>query len=184
MIMRQWIIGAILVLAVSVLAQESRREGVHPAANPAQDAKPNSDQVPDAYATSAQVKRVVVLRFKHNADLLAGLQKIVKEEKIQNAVILSAFGSVRNYQVHQVGNRDFPVKDVFVKDPTKPADILGMSGFVIGGRVHPHITLATPDKAFGGHLEPDTTVFTFAVVTLGVLDDSLDLSKADDWSYR
>ena len=24
----------------------------------------------------------------------------------------------------------------------------------------------------------------FAVVTLGVLDDSVDLGKADDWNYR
>ena len=59
-----------------------------------------------------------------------------------------------------------------------------MSGFVIDGRVHPHITLSNPDKAFGGHLEPDTTVFTFAVVTLGVLDDGIDVKKIDDWNYR
>jgi hypothetical protein len=59
-----------------------------------------------------------------------------------------------------------------------------MSGFVIGGRVHAHITLANPDKAFGGHLEPDTTVYTFAIVTLGVLEDGLDLSQIDDWNHR
>jgi hypothetical protein len=44
--------------------------------------------------------------------------------------------------------------------------------------------MATPDKAFGGHLEPGTTVFTFAIVTIGVLDDNIDLSKVDDWTYR
>jgi hypothetical protein len=57
--------------------------------------------------------------------------RAVKEQKIKNAVILSAIGSVRNYQVHQVGNREFPPKDVFVKNPTAPADIIGMSGFVM-----------------------------------------------------
>jgi len=59
-----------------------------------------------------------------------------------------------------------------------------MSGVVMNGRVHPHITLANADKAFGGHLEAGTTVFTFAVITLGVLDDNLDLSRLDDWNYR
>jgi predicted DNA-binding protein with PD1-like motif len=59
-----------------------------------------------------------------------------------------------------------------------------MSGVVIGGRVHAHITLANSDRAFGGHLEPDTTVFTFAVVALGVLEDAVDLSTLDDWNYR
>lgn len=179
------LIGCLLVFA-SLLstAQETRREVVHSSASPADERKPNSDRVPDVYAISGNLKRVVVFRFKYGTDLLAGLQKMVREEKIRNAVILSGMGSVRNFQVHQVENRDLPPKDAFVKDPTAPADIISMSGVVIDGRVHPHITLANAEKAFGGHLEADTTVFTFAIVTLGVLDDGVDLSRVDDWSYR
>lgn len=59
-----------------------------------------------------------------------------------------------------------------------------MNGYIIDGRIHAHMTLANPDKAFGGHLEPGTTVFTFAVVTLGVLNDSTDLRRVDDKTYR
>ena len=59
-----------------------------------------------------------------------------------------------------------------------------MNGYVIDGKLHAHITLANPDKAFGGHLEPGTTVFTFAIVTLGVLGDETDLRQVDDKSYR
>jgi predicted DNA-binding protein with PD1-like motif len=127
---------------------------------------------------------VIVLRFKFDTDILAGLQKMVKQQKISNAIILSGFGSVRGYQVHQVSNRTLPSKNMFVKNPTEPADILGMSGYISQGVMHPHITLATPDRAFGGHLEPGTTVFTFAVVTIGVLKDGVDLSHLDDKSYR
>jgi predicted DNA-binding protein with PD1-like motif len=43
---------------------------------------------------------VVVLRFKYQTDLLAGLEKMVKQQKIKNAVILSGVGSVRNYHIH------------------------------------------------------------------------------------
>jgi hypothetical protein len=46
------------------------------------------------------------------------------------------------------------------------------------------VTLANPDKAFGGHLGPDTEVFTFAIVTVGVLPDDLDLTKLDDKTWR
>jgi hypothetical protein len=46
------------------------------------------------------------------------------------------------------------------------------------------MTLSTPDRAFGGHLEPDTKVFTFAIVTLGVLNDGTGLSRVDDKTYR
>jgi hypothetical protein len=56
-------------------AQETRREIVNPAPNPADDAKPNSDAVPDVYAISGKFERVLVLRFKHKADLLAGIQR-------------------------------------------------------------------------------------------------------------
>jgi len=177
------LIPALVAVTLSLSAQETRRESAPASPNP-DDVRPNSDRVPEAYALNASVQRVVVLRFKFGTDLLAGLQRMVKEEKIRNAVILSGFGSVRNFQVHQVSNREMPPKDVYVKNPSAPADIISMSGMVAEGRVHPHITLANADKAFGGHLEPGTNVFTFAVVTLGVLDDKVDLSRLDEWNNR
>jgi uncharacterized protein len=151
---------------------------------PAEDARANSDKVPDAYAVTGQFDRVLVLRFKNQADLLAGLERMVKEHKIRNGVILSGIGSVKSYHYHTVSNGTFPSKNVFVKNPDGPADITGMNGYVIDGRVHAHITLADPDRAFGGHLEPGTSVFTFAVVTVGVFKDGLDLNRMDDKNYR
>jgi predicted DNA-binding protein with PD1-like motif len=175
-----------LLIGTTVLlpSQETRREIANPAANPADDKKELSPSVPDVYAIHGQFQRVTILRFKYKTDLLAGLEKMVKEEKIKNAVVLSAAGSVTGYQVHQVSNREFPSKNTFVKNPTAPADLIGMNGYVIDGKLHAHLTLANPEKAFGGHLEPGTTVFTFAIVTLGVLGDDTDLRQVDDKSYR
>ena len=96
----------IMVMAAALCAQETRHEIVNAAQNPADDAKGLSDKVPDVYAIATQFERVVVLRFKFDTDLLAGLQKMVKEQKIENAIVLSGMGSVRGYQVHQVSNRD------------------------------------------------------------------------------
>jgi predicted DNA-binding protein with PD1-like motif len=176
----------ILIASIATLlaAQQTRREEVVPAPNPADDLKSSDPKVPDAYAMSGRFDRVVILRFKFGVDLLATFEKMVKQEKIRNAVILSAMGSVRGYQVHQVSNRDFPSKNVFVKDPTAPADLISMNGFIIDGRIHAHVTLASPDNAFGGHLEPGTSVFTFAVIALGVLNPGVDLSRVDDKNYR
>jgi predicted DNA-binding protein with PD1-like motif len=173
------LIAVVLSLAA---AQQTKHEVTQ--SGGAADAKPNDPKVPDVVSIPTQFERVVILRFKYQTELLSALERAVKENKIQNGVILSAFGSVRNYQVHQVSNRTLPSKNMFVKDPTAPADIVGMSGYVLNGKLHPHITLANPDKAFGGHLEPGTEVFTFAVVTVGVLPASLDLSRLDDKNYR
>jgi predicted DNA-binding protein with PD1-like motif len=174
----------LLALSAAALGQETRREITNAAPHPADDAKANSDQVPDVYAIPAQFDRILVFRFKFNTDLLAGLEKMVKAEKIKNAVILAGAGSVRGYHLHQVSNRDFPSKNMFEKDPTMPADMIGMNGYITDGHIHAHVTFATPDKAIGGHLEPGNTVFTFAIVTVGVLKDGADFSRLDDKTYR
>lgn len=174
---------AILATAVFMRAERTKTEVTKPT-TPADDAKANSDKVPDVYAISGQFDRVVVLRFKYDTDLLAGLQGIVQDQKIRNGVILSAAGSLRGYHVHSVSNRTFPAKYIYVKDPTAPADLVGMNGYIIDGRIHAHITMTIEDTAFGGHLEPGTTVFTFAVVTVGVFRDGVDLGRIDDKTYR
>jgi hypothetical protein len=175
--------AAVCLLALPALSQKTRTE-ITKATTPHDDSKPNSDSVPAVYAVESQFRRVLVLRFKYQTDLLAGLEKMVAAHKIRNAVFLSAVGSVRNYHVHSVSNRDFPSKNVFLKDPSTPADIISINGYVIGGRIHAHMTLTDGDKSWGGHIEPGNPVFTFAIVTLGVLPDELDLSKLDDKTYR
>jgi len=176
-------IFAFTVITSVALAQETRTE-ITKATTPADDSKPNSDAVPDVYAISTQFERIVILRFKFQTDLLAGLESAVKKEKIRNAVILSGIGSLRGYHFHVISNRTFPTKNILVKNPAAPADLVSMNGYVIDGRVHAHMTLTSADKAFGGHLEAGTEVFTFAVVTLGVLNDKADLSRIDDKTYR
>jgi len=184
--MTKTIAGAVLgiVLAAGLMpAQQSRRE-ITNATTPAEDSKPNSPDVPDVYAINGHFERIVVLRFKYQADLLAGLEKMVKEQKIENAVILAGAGSLLSYQVHAVSNRTFPSKNMFTKDPAAPADLISMNGYIINGRIHAHVTMANAEHAFGGHLEPGTGVFTFAIVTLGVFEKGVDLSKIDDKTYR
>ena len=172
-----------MMTACVLFAQETRRTIVNPSPNPADDAKANSDKVPDVYAIASRFDRIVVLRFKYKTDLLAGLENMVQQEHIRNGVILAAMGSVRGYQVHQVSNRTFPSRDTFTKNPTGPADLVSMNGYVINGRIHAHITLGTPDRTIAGHLEPGTQVFTFVIVTIGVMNDA-DLSRIDDKTYR
>ena len=176
--------GILALMAASLLcAQEARRTEVHASPNPVDDSKENSGAVPDVYALTGRFDRVVVVRFKYKSDLLAGLEKMAKEQHIQNGVILSAMGSVRGYQIHQVSNRTMPSEDTYDRNPTQPADLVSMNGYVINGRIHAHVTLATPERTMAGHLEPGTEVFTFAVVTIGVMNE-VDLGKVDDKTYR
>jgi predicted DNA-binding protein with PD1-like motif len=177
-------IVALGILGVGLAAGQPVRHEVTKATTALDDSKPLSANVPDVYAVPTQFERVLILRFKYETDLLAGLEKMVSQHKIRNAVILSGAGSVRNYHVHSVSNRTFPSKNLFTKDPAAPADVVSMNGYVLNGKIHAHLTMTNGEHAFGGHLEPGTNVFTFAIVTLGVLPESLDLSKLDDKTYR
>jgi len=177
------LLAVCILTALLVVAQQTRRDEVR-SSGAAEDSRANSPNVPDVYAIDGHFDRVVILRFKYQTDLLAGMEKMVQEQKIRNAVILSAIGSVRNYQVHTVSNRTFPSKDTFIQDPTAPADVIGMNGNIINGAIHAHMTLATPQPAFGGRLVPGCNVFTFVTVTIGVLEDWVDLSRIDDKTYR
>ncbi|TSA21757.1 hypothetical protein D4R75_05795, partial [bacterium] len=130
----------VLLLAVTLLAmtsllvaQETRTEVTKPT-TPADDAKANSDSIPDVYALNGQFERVVVLRFKYQADLLAGMEKMVKEQNIRNAVILAGAGSLTGYHFHLVSNRTFPSKNIFIRNPAAPADLVSMNGYIIDGR--------------------------------------------------
>jgi hypothetical protein len=44
------------------------------------------------------------------------------------------------------------------------------------------MTLATPDKVIAGHIEEGNEVYTYAIVTIGVMSDT-NLDKIDDKGY-
>ena len=177
------VLAAVLLTAGVLCAQETRRTVPNPSTNPADDSKANSSAVPDAYALVGLFDRIVVIRLKYKANLLDGMKKVIKEQHIQNGVILSAVGSLRGYEIHTVSNRDMPSEDTFVKNPTQPADLVSMNGYVINGRIHAHMTIVTPDKVIAGHVEEGNEVFTFAIVTIGVMNGT-NLDKIDDKTYR
>jgi predicted DNA-binding protein with PD1-like motif len=138
---------------------------------------------PAVVSLSTEIKGVVLVRLKYNTDLLAGLQQAVKDEKIKNAVILSGVGSVTSYHVHAVSNTTLPATLAY-SEHAGPMDLIAVNGYVLGGRIHAHITMTDDKKAFGGHLHEGTKVFTFAIITLGRLDDNIDLSRFDDSNWR
>ena len=174
---------ALMIQVNPLQAQPTYKEVVKPT-TPENDAKSNSDAVPKVIPIPGKIDSIVILRFKFDTDLLQGMEESVAEQGIQNAIILSGIGSVRNYHIHVVSNSVFPSKNIYIKDTDAPADLCSINGYVMDGRVHAHVTLSTEEEAFGGHLEHGTSVFTFAIVTLGILDEDQDISWVDDKTFR
>ena len=55
--------------------------------------------------------------------------------------------------LHDIGVDQSVEKFMAAAEKYNP-DIIGMSGMIMNGHIHPHIVLANADKSFGGHLEP------------------------------
>ncbi len=139
-----------------------------------------TDKAPTVQTIESRFTRVVIVRMRYGQDMLDALKTAVAESGIKNAVILSGAGSLTRYRVHVVDNVTFPPKEAF-PEAEGPQDLIAVTGYVLDGRVHAHVTFSNQEKAMGGHLEPGTKVFTFAIVTLGVLDDKTSLAGFDSW---
>lgn len=115
------------------------------------------------FIQGVKTKDLAALRFDPEEDLLLSLREYVKLQKVKNAVIVSGVGSLRSYHYHLVNDTQIPPQEIFIND-SRPCDIMNVTGMIIDGRVHAHISLGDGDKMFGGHLEEGSLVLTFASI--------------------
>jgi predicted DNA-binding protein with PD1-like motif len=174
--------SALLLLTLAatlVLASFGRTTSAETPAVPAD----RQGEAPPAYTLTAPIERMVMIRLRNKTDVLEGLKEAVAREGIRNAIIVGGFGSVIRYHVHVVTAQEPPFGNAFMK-VDKAMDVLNVAGYVIDGRLHPHITLADDKVATGGHLEPGTDVLTFLNVALAVLPDDASMARFDDWEWK
>ncbi|MEA2586012.1 MAG: uncharacterized protein QOF33_4097 [Thermomicrobiales bacterium] len=129
------------------------------------------------HAEPARFGRIWTLRFDPGEDLLEGLRQAATELGVRDGAFLGGIGSLTSYHIHVVSSTALPPENAFIQGEG-PFDILAITGHVMGGRVHAHLTFSDAEKAMGGHLEPGCHVLTFAIVTLAELLDT-DLSRWD-----
>ncbi len=114
--------------------------------------------------------RLMMVRLNPGDDVLESMRVAVRENDIRNGIILSGVGSLNRYRVHVVNKPVLPTEDVFFEGEG-PFDILTLTGAILEGRVHAHITFSNTEHALGGHLEEGCTVLTFAVIVIADTPD-------------
>ncbi len=121
---------------------------------------------------SAECRRLVLVRLNPGDDVLQSIRAAVQEQNIRSGVILNGVGSLNRYHVHVVEIPTLPTRDIFLRGEG-PFDILSLSGLIIDGRVHAHITFANAVKAMGGHMEEGCRILTFGAVVLAETPDAV-----------
>ena len=119
-----------------------------------------------------KTNEMVLIRLNPGDDILLSLKEAVKQEGIENGWILNCAGSVSAHHFHVVSSRVNPPEETFVK-ASAPADVIGLSGMILDGKVHAHIVFSNDKTAYGGHLEEGTTVLTFFALAIIPLSVSL-----------
>ncbi len=122
--------------------------------------------------------RLIYVRLDPGADLLHGLQDAVRMARIRHGAILAGVGSLSTYHFHVVSTAVLPPENAFVRD-AGPFDVLTVTGAILDGRVHAHVTFSNTEVAMGGHLEEGSTVLTFAIVLIADTSDGVDLTNWD-----
>ena len=123
-----------------------------------------------------QITQIHCLRLNPGDDVLEKMTAFVREASIDQGIILNGAGSLSRYHFHVVADQNLPPKEAFVKKD-EAVDVIGMSGMIIDGRVHAHITLSTDEIALGGHVEPGCHALTFMMITVAEVSGA----QFSDW---
>lgn len=98
--------------------------------------------------------------------LLECVDKVVREQDIQNGVVVSGIGTLKTCRMHYIKHTDFPPEDaIFMLE--KPMELLSVSGVIADGEPHLHGVVSYADnEAQGGHIEPGCEVAYLAELVI------------------
>ncbi len=119
--------------------------------------------------TSMNVKKIHILRIDPGEDVLESVRRFLKETGLRQAIVLGGYGTLAAYHLHWVTHNRLPVVNRFGRGEGG-LELLAMSGLVVEGEPHIHVTLSTPQGALGGHLEPGCLAYVLCEVFLAEVE--------------
>ena len=103
-------------------------------------------------SATLNISRVHILRIDPGEDILSSVKNFLGETKIRQAIVLGGYGTLAAHCLHWVTHNRIPTENV-IASAEGGIEILGMSGLVVDGEPHIHVTLSTRQGAYGGHME-------------------------------
>jgi predicted DNA-binding protein with PD1-like motif len=114
-------------------------------------------------SASLNVSRVHILRIDPGEDVLGSVKNFLGKSGICQAIVLGGYGTLAADRLHWVTHNRIPSENVIARSEGG-MEILGMSGLVVDGEPHIHITLSTQQGAFGGHVEEGCTAYVLCEI--------------------
>jgi len=114
--------------------------------------------------------KIHVLRIDRGEYLLENIENFIKEKNINNAVVISAIGTLDYCVMHMVVTTSLPPVDYFVKWEDKPLEVTSIDGVIANSVPHLHMTVGDAEYAYAGHLEPGCRVLYLCEIVIAELD--------------
>lgn len=127
---------------------------------------------------SEGIGRVFILHLRKGDGVLEGIREVIAKYQLQNAVVVSGVGSLRQLHYHFISSLANVAEDQF--DMAKnPIEMGAIQGLIIESVPHLHVTASDPNRAYIGHLEPESEVQYLAEICIMELKGA-DLTRRKD----
>ena len=126
-----------------------------------------------------KVTDVFALRLDYGEDLQESIEAFLRENEIQNGVILSGIGTLSKASIHVISNTGFPSQNLFLEFEG-PIEVGQIHGLVANYEPHLHVTfyIHGEDRTYAGHVEPGCRVQCLAELTIAKLE-GMELTRRD-----
>jgi predicted DNA-binding protein with PD1-like motif len=132
-----------------------------------------------------RIDRIVMGKLRMDIDLLGGIHELVKKEKVQTGIILSAVGALKKatFRNLKVLPPDLKVekRHRLYLELEQPMEIVSLTGWIATredgeAEVHAHFSASTviQDRVttLGGHLTPGIITSIKVVIVIGVIENT------------
>jgi len=109
------------------------------------------------YYKGDSIGKVLLLELDRGEEFFSCVEKMLKEQGIQNAYIASAVGSIAHLEYHRPKDLGKVTDDEMVS-LDGPFEFGSITGTVINGSAHFHFSAGGPNGNYVGHLERGTIV--------------------------
>ena len=101
---------------------------------------------------SDRVGRTFIVKLVQGEDLLGSVERLIREEGIENAVVVSGIATFDRSRLHMISTTGYPA-EVYIDEKTDvPLEVVSVEGFICGGQPHLHCTISDRNGAYAGHL--------------------------------
>ena len=101
---------------------------------------------------SDQVGRTIILKLVQGEDLLESIEALIREEKLENAVIVSGIATFDRSRLQMITTLGYPIETYIDEKTDVPLEVVSVDGFICDGQPHIHATISDRNQAYAGHV--------------------------------